>query len=101
MTQLLHRETSLHHFTGDPSRPSALIKKLLPSSLSLIVAPDQYPVSQVAVLQLPPRVIHSPVRTTSQMQIAFLGFAGSTVQRLFKHQVQGVPSGHFMAFCPL
>ena len=64
-------------------------------------APDQYPVVHVVVLQLPPRVVHSPVRITSQMQIAFLRFDGSTVQRLFKHQVQGVPLGHFIPFIVL
>jgi len=40
------------------------------------------------------------VRTTSQAQMAFLGLAGSTVQRLSRHHVQGVPDGHFKVFLP-
>lgn len=64
------------------------------------VAPDQYPVLQVAVSQLPPSVIHSSVRNTSQTQIAFLGLDGSTVQRLLRHHVQGVPLGHRRTFLP-
>src|SRR5262249_33487166 len=75
-------------------------RKLVPSSTSLSDAPDQYAVLHVAVLQLPPAVIHSPVRKISQAQIAFFGLAGSTVQGLLRHQVHGVPLGHFKPRLP-
>src|SRR5262245_37921491 len=74
--------------------------KTVASLKSFDVAPDQYPVVQVAVSQFPPNVIHSPVRNTSQIQIAFLGSDGSTVQRLLRHHVQGVPPGHVRTFLP-
>ena len=67
---------------------------------SFTVAPDQYPVVQVLVSHLPPSVIHSSVRNTSQTQIAFLGSDGSTVQRLLRHHVQGVPLGQRRTFLP-
>src|SRR5262245_38732449 len=89
-----------HHLTGECSRPSALTMNELASLKSFGVAPDQYPVVQVAVSQLPPSVIHSSVRSTSQIQIAFLGSDGSTVQRLLRHQVHGVPLGHRRTFLP-
>ena len=72
----------------------------VPSLKSGIVAPDQYAVLQVAVLQPPPAVIHSPVRLMSQAQIAFFGLAGSTVHGLLRHHVQGVPDGHFNTRLP-
>jgi len=81
-------------------RLSALTIKEVASLKSFTVAPDQYPVVQVPVSQLPPSVIHSPVRNTSQTQIAFLGSDGSTVQRLLRHQVQGVPLAHVRTFLP-
>jgi len=89
-----------HHLTGDWARPSALIINEVASLKSFTVAPDQYPVEQVAVLQLPPSVIHSPVRNTSQTQIAFLESDGSIVQRLLRHHVQGVPLAHVRTFLP-
>jgi hypothetical protein len=55
---------------------SCFTKKSVPSLKSLRGAPDQYAVLHVAVLQLPPAVIHSPVRSTSQAQMAFFGLAG-------------------------
>ncbi len=79
---------------------SAFTIKALASLKSFTVAPDQYPVVQVAVSQLPPSVIHSSVRNTSQTQIAFLGSDGSTVQRLLRHHVHGVPLGHLRTFLP-
>ena len=100
MAKVLHRLTAWHHFTGDRGRPSTLVKNSPLSSDSLIVAPDQYPVAHVEVSQLPPSVIHSPLRMISQLQIAFSGWEGSTVQRLFKHHVHGVPLGHFIPFRP-
>src|SRR5262249_1071029 len=48
----------------------------------------------------PPAVIHSPVRSTSQAQMAFFGLAGSTVHGLLRHQVQGVPAAHFNVRLP-
>src|SRR5262244_2845319 len=51
-----------HHLTGEWSRLSAFCIKELASLKSFTVAPDQYPVLQVAVSQLPPSVIHSSVR---------------------------------------
>lgn len=79
----------LHQFTGDFFSLSCFTKKSVPSLKSLRGAPDQYAVLHVAVLQLPPAVIHSPVRSTSQAQMAFFGLAGSTVHGLLRHQVQG------------
>src|SRR5436309_15521080 len=67
---------------------------------SFSVAPVQYPVEPVAVSQLPPNVIDSPVRNTSQTQIAFLESDGSIVQRLLRHHVQGVPLAHVRTFLP-
>jgi hypothetical protein len=67
---------------------------------SFTVAPGQYPVVQVPVSQLPPSVVHSSVRNTSQTQIAFLGSDGSTVQRLLRHHVQGVTLGQRRTFLP-
>src|SRR4029450_9732335 len=89
-----------HHLTGDLLRPSALVIKAVASLKSFTVAPDQYPVVQVAVSQLPPSVIHSSVRNMSQTQIAFLESDGSTVQRLLRHHVQGVPLAHVRTFLP-
>ncbi|HVD96500.1 MAG TPA: hypothetical protein VNE84_10240 [Candidatus Limnocylindria bacterium] len=97
---LFHGLAAWHHLTGDWSRPSAFTIKALASLKSFGVAPDQYPVEQVALSQLPPSVIHSPVRNTSQVQIAFLGFDGSTVQRLLRHHVQGVPLEQVRTFLP-
>ena len=79
---------------------SAFTIKALASLKSFTLAPDQYPVVQVAVSQLPPSVIHSSVRNTSQTHIAFLGSEGSTVQRLLRHHVHGVPLGHRRTFLP-
>ena len=95
---LFHRFAPGHHSTGERSRLSDLTIKEVASLKSLSVAPDQYPVVQVAVSQLPPSVIHSPVRNTSQTQIAFLESDGSTVQRLLRHHVQGVPLAHVRTF---
>src|SRR5262245_18343730 len=86
--------------TGDFFNLSCFTKKSVPSLKSLRGAPDQYAVLHVAVLQLPPAVIHSPVRSTSQAQMAFFGFAGSTVHGLLRHQVQGVPAAHFNVRLP-
>jgi hypothetical protein len=89
-----------HHSTGEWSRLSALTIKAVASLKSFTVAPDQYPVVQVPVSQLPPSVIHSPVRNTSHTQIAFFELDGSTVQRLSRHQVQGVPLVQRSTFLP-
>ena len=99
-SKFLHGLGAWHHLTGEWSRLSAFCIKELASLKSFTVAPDQYPVLQVAVSQLPPSVIHSSVRNTSQTQIAFLGSDGSTVQRLLRHHVQGVPLGHRRTFLP-
>src|SRR5215470_1525089 len=100
MRSKFHGLTPWHHLTGDWSRLSALTINELASLKSFGVAPDQYPVVQVALSQLPPSVIHSSVRNTSQTQIAFLGSDGSTVQRLLRHHVHGVPLGHRRTFLP-
>jgi hypothetical protein len=97
---LFHGLAPGHHSTGEWSRLSALTIKEVASLKSFTVAPDQYPVVHVPVSQLPPSVIHSPVRNTSQTQIAFLGSDGSTVQRLLRHHVQGVPLEHRSTFLP-
>src|SRR5437899_5834720 len=89
-----------HQVTGDFFSLRDFSRKSVPSEKASSGAADQYAVLQVAVLQLPPAVIHSPVRTTSQAQMAFLGLAGSTVQGLSRHHVQGVPDGHFKVFLP-
>jgi hypothetical protein len=90
----------LHQFTGDFFSLSCFTKKSVPSLKSLRGAPDQYAVLHVAVLQLPPAVIHSPVRSTSQAQMAFFGLPGSTVHGLLRHHVQGVPAAHFNVRLP-
>src|SRR5262245_7326098 len=77
--------------TGDFFNLSCFTKKSVPSLKSLRGAPDQYAVLHVAVLQLPPAVIHSPVRSTSQAQMAFFGLAGTIVLGFVGHQVPGVP----------
>jgi hypothetical protein len=79
---------------------SCFTKKSVPSLKSLRGAPYQYAVLHVAVLQLPPAVIHSPLRSTSQAQMAFFGLARSTVHGLLRHQVQGVPAAHFNVRLP-
>src|SRR5262249_17465323 len=89
-----------HQFTRDFLSLSCFTPQTVPSLKSLRGAPDQYAVLQVTVLQLPPAVIHSPVRSTSQAQMAFFGLAGSTVHGLLRHHVQGVPAAHFSVRLP-
>src|SRR5262249_51358706 len=91
----LERHTSIDHHDRGPAVPGQartgdflmlrdFSRKLVPSENASAGAADQYAVLQVAVLQLPPAVIHSPSRTTSHAHIAFLGLAGSTVHGLLR-----------------
>jgi hypothetical protein len=90
-----------HHLTGDPSRPSALTINAAALLKSLTVAPDQYPVLQVAVSQLPPSAIHSSVRNTSQTQIAFLASDGSTGAKFVEAPCPGSAVGATKDFLTL
>ena len=90
-----------HQVTGDFFSFRDFSRKSVPSEKASSGAADQYAVLQVALLQLPPAVIHSPVRTTSQAQMAFLGLAGSTVQGLSRHHVQGYRTDISKFSCPV
>jgi hypothetical protein len=74
------------------------------SVASKSVERSRRPVCGVAcrVLPVPPAVIHSPVRTTSQTQMAFLGLAG-LLHGLLRHQSRayGWTFQSFLAPLPL